>query len=148
MKPQMHADKRRWEEKNSEYSSPCLFNPKSKIQNLKWPSRQLSAISFQPKGRGFTLIELLVVVAIIAVLVALLLPALSAARERGRRTVCLSQLNQIGLAFLYYAEAYDDFVPAYAVRDNPNALYADGRVVWQAFIDLTEKGFQRWFPDW
>jgi prepilin-type processing-associated H-X9-DG protein/prepilin-type N-terminal cleavage/methylation domain-containing protein len=56
------------------------------------------------KLTSFTLIELLVVVAIIAVLVAMLLPALASAREMGRRTVCGNNLKQIGLAFIYYAE--------------------------------------------
>lgn len=54
------------------------------------------------RPRAFTLIELLVVVAIIALLVAVLLPNLAAAREQGRRTKCLANLNQIGLAMSMY----------------------------------------------
>ena len=56
------------------------------------------------KRTFFTLIELLVVIAIIAILAAMLLPALSAARERARSTFCLSRLKNIGLAQILYAE--------------------------------------------
>ena len=59
------------------------------------------------KSRGFTLIELLVVIAIIALLLALLFPVLRSAREAGQRAVCLSNLRQLTLAWLAYADDYD-----------------------------------------
>lgn len=55
-------------------------------------------------SKGFTLIELLVVIAIIAVLMAMLMPALNRAREQGKRAACLNNLRQLGLAWILYAD--------------------------------------------
>src|SRR6185503_1053612 len=63
------------------------------------------------KRPGFTLIELLVVIAIVGTLAALLLPTLAAAREKGRRTVCLSNLRQLGIAIHGYANDNDGNIP-------------------------------------
>jgi prepilin-type N-terminal cleavage/methylation domain-containing protein/prepilin-type processing-associated H-X9-DG protein len=62
--------------------------------------------------RGFTLVELLVVIAIIGVLVALLLPAVQAAREASRRSQCLNQIRQLGLACHNFESARGHFPPA------------------------------------
>ncbi len=60
---------------------------------------------------AFTLIELLVVIAIIAILAALLLPSLASAKQAGRKTACLSNLRQIGLAIQSYAAESDGLIP-------------------------------------
>jgi len=63
------------------------------------------------KMYGFTLLELLVVIAIIAMLSSILLPALSKAREKGRQSVCISNLKQLTLAFIMYKNDNDGWYP-------------------------------------
>jgi len=66
---------------------------------------------FQNFKRGFTLIELLVVIAIISILAAILFPVFARARENARRASCMSNLKQIGLAFVQYTQDYDEHYP-------------------------------------
>ena len=68
-----------------------------------------------PKRRnGFTLIELLVVIAIIAILAAILFPVFARARENARKSTCQSNMKQLGMAMLQYAQDYDETFPGNA----------------------------------
>jgi prepilin-type N-terminal cleavage/methylation domain-containing protein/prepilin-type processing-associated H-X9-DG protein len=78
------------------------------------------------KGRkGFTLIELLVVIAIIAILAAILFPVFARARENARRTSCLSNLKQIGLAVMMYTQDYDELYPKTVMLNSSPRLIPD-----------------------
>jgi prepilin-type N-terminal cleavage/methylation domain-containing protein len=78
--------------------------------------------------RAFTLIELLVVVAIIALLIGILLPALGLAREKGRQAVCLSNAKQIVLAALLYGQDYGEIWPG--LQRTPHYAPPNGQSGW------------------
>ena len=84
-----------------------------------------SGIGLRRAARGFTLVELLMLVAIVAILAALLLPALARAKGQGRSVQCLSQMRQIGLATVMYADDNEGFLP----RSTHSAL-AYGQLPW------------------
>ena len=86
------------------------------------------------KKHPFTLIELLVVIAIIAILAAILMPALSQARERGRMSTCTNNLKQLGTGMISYADAADGILPAGKQRP------AGSSYVGWAF-EMMQKGF-------
>jgi prepilin-type N-terminal cleavage/methylation domain-containing protein/prepilin-type processing-associated H-X9-DG protein len=85
--------------------------------------------------RGFTLIELLVVIAIIAILAAILFPVFAKAREQARKTSCLSNLKQLGLGFMMYAQDYDETLPG--VRFGNGAGQSWPWAVWPGTYDWT-----------
>src|SRR5687767_13274310 len=91
-------------------------------------------------SRAFTLVELLVVIGIIAILLALLLPALSKARRQAQQVACMANLRQVGYAFLAYAQSHKGWFPAPASMRREQA---EDWVHWQPGRDLSES---RIFP--
>jgi prepilin-type N-terminal cleavage/methylation domain-containing protein/prepilin-type processing-associated H-X9-DG protein len=85
-------------------------------------------MNFKPARRSaFTLIELLVVIAIIAILAAILFPVFARARENARRTSCVSNLKQMGLAAMQYTQDYDEGLPVALFAITAPYTYPDGK---------------------
>jgi prepilin-type N-terminal cleavage/methylation domain-containing protein/prepilin-type processing-associated H-X9-DG protein len=91
-----------------------------------------------PRRRGFTLIELLVVIGIIAILAAILFPVFAQARSKARQAGCLSNMKQLGLAWVMYAQDYDETSP------NPGFL---GRIWVKDFGNVPTRKDDIYFQD-
>jgi prepilin-type N-terminal cleavage/methylation domain-containing protein len=103
-------------------------------RNMK---RNMTYTDAQSRLAGFTLVELLVVIGIIGVLIAILLPLLSKARAQANRTVCLSNIRQLGTGILMYCNDNDGYFPTCAVPETlPYEQMASDWVWWQANRDL------------
>ncbi len=99
-------------------------------------------------NQGFTLIELLVVIAIIAILAAILFPVFAKAREKARQSVCQSNLKQIGLGLLMYAQDYDETLPP--TQDVPQGWWNYKNLIIsyvkndKVFQCPSDSGYPRW----
>ncbi|MCC7492157.1 MAG: DUF1559 domain-containing protein [Fimbriimonadaceae bacterium] len=92
------------------------------------------------RKRGFTLIELLVVIAIIAILAAILFPVFAKAREKARQSSCSSNIKQLALGILQYAQDYDEACPPRYYRYNPSV--AGGPNIWDQLLQPYVKNLQ------
>ena len=97
------------------------------VMNSVMRSKRKETMAARGRNRAFTLIELLVVIAIIALLAAMLLPALRWAKEAGKSAVCKSNLRQMGIALTMYGDDYNHF---------PYTLNTASRDVW--FMQISE----------
>jgi prepilin-type N-terminal cleavage/methylation domain-containing protein/prepilin-type processing-associated H-X9-DG protein len=94
-------------------------------------------VSCRWRLRGFTLVELLVVIAIIGILVALLLPAIQAAREAARRSQCTNNLKQFGIGLLNYHNSINAFPKGWVVKGGAEGYYANANTKTLPYLEET-----------
>jgi len=103
---------------------------KRKQHIMDFSAGMYQEMAISPCGK-FTLLELLIVIAVIAILAALLFPALAKAKESVNRTVCANNLRQIGAAFQYYADDYNDWAPGYVYGSDETGWWG----LWRQVLD-------------
>src|SRR5437588_9503485 len=97
------------------------------------------------RARAFTLIELLVVIAIIAILAAILFPVFAQVREKARGAACLSNLKQVGQAWMMYTQDYDERFPTSDPGDVANMWLPNGQTQWGRCADMKDRaGYGGW----
>ncbi len=122
---------------------PIKGQEKEGFKMLKALKARRCIVAMRPQKSfrvGFTLIELLVVIAIIAILAAILFPVFSQARDKARQAACTSNLKQVGLAFLQYAQDYDGIYPS--AYSYPNGWAQCPHLVWMDFCQPYIKNTQ------
>lgn len=95
------------------------------------------AVVSKRKSRAFTLVELLVVIAIIGILVALLLPAIQAAREAARRSQCVNNLKQMGIGLHNYHNSNNQFPKGWLAKGAPDGFYANANTKVLPYLEET-----------
>lgn len=113
--------------------SVCHLGSLARGRNAVAPS-----VCHKPIRRAFTLIELLVVIAVIAILAAILFPVFAQAREKARQTACLSNMRQMTLGVMMYAQDYDETLPL-AATATPT-----GFLNWHDLVDPYVRNKQIW----
>ena len=88
----------------------------NEVESMAMQGRLYDVRKLKQENRAFTLIELLLVIAIIAVLVSMIFPAIAQTKGRAHRVQCASNLGQLSLALIMYADEYDDEYPRRATR--------------------------------